>query len=119
MLPGLLLAIFLLVRVGMFGELLIFDRGYGAIDAIKGNWELTEGHFCILFAFMLLLGLINLAGALLCCVGLLFSFPFTIIVTTAGYLLIAGTRPPLERPYESGGYGGPQRFDADDRYGDR
>src|SRR5262249_355132 len=47
---GVLLVIALLVssyfevRLGLFSVHLILDRGYGAIDALKGTWELTRGH---------------------------------------------------------------------------
>jgi hypothetical protein len=47
---------------------------------------------------MLLLGLINIGGILMCGIGLLFVFPLTTLVLLAGYLLIAGSRPPVEAP---------------------
>jgi hypothetical protein len=113
------ISIYLGVRLGLFGTALILDRRYRAIDAMRGSWELTQDHFWSLFAVQLVLGLILLGGVLLLCVGYLFALPFVTLVNTAGYLLIAGTRSPLERPYESsGGYGGGQRYDADDRYGE-
>ena len=39
--------------------------------------------------------------------------PFTVLVTTAGYLLIAGTRPPLESPSPYGGAYRPYGRDDD------
>jgi hypothetical protein len=44
------------------------------------------------------MGLINLGGLLLCLVGVLFTIPFTTLITTASYLLVAGRRPPLREP---------------------
>lgn len=93
---GLLPATYLQVRMGMFATCLIVDRGCGPIEAISGNWELTRGHFWGLLGVSIVLGLINLAGALLCLVGLLFAVPFTALALTAGYLLIAGTQKPIE-----------------------
>jgi uncharacterized membrane protein len=95
-------AIYFSIRLTMFGQQLILDRHYGAVDSLKGSWELTDGHFGGLFGAALVLGLVNVAGLLLCGIGFLFSMPFTVLVTTAGYLLIAGTRPPLEKPRPPG-----------------
>jgi hypothetical protein len=77
---------------------LILDRKCGAVESIQGSFRLTRGHFWGLLGVVLLLGLINIAGLLLCLVGVLFTFPFTQLVLVAGYLLIAGTRPPVEAP---------------------
>jgi hypothetical protein len=89
---------YVLTRAGTFCWLLILDRGYGPLEAIRGSWNLSRGHFWSLFGVGLLLGLVNLGGEMLLCVGLLFTMPLTALVWTAGYLLVAGTRPPLEAP---------------------
>jgi hypothetical protein len=112
-----LISIYLGVRLAIFGVPLILDRRYRAVDARRGSWELTQDHFWSLFAVELVLGLITIGGLALLCVGYLFAVPFVALVNTAGYLLIAGTRPPLEKPYEAAG--GFERYDADDRYGYR
>jgi hypothetical protein len=121
MLLALPVIIFVSVRLLMFGQQLILDRRYGAVDALKGNWELTDGHFGMLFVVELVLGLIMVAGILACFIGYLFALPFTVLVTTAGYLLIAGTRPPLERPDAYGSYRAYDRVIDEDRgpYGQR
>jgi hypothetical protein len=91
-------AVYVQVRVQTFGWQLIIDRRFDAIEAMKGSWRLTRGHFWSLFGVQLLLGLINQAGGLACGVGLLFTLPLTALVSSAGYLLVAGTRPPREGP---------------------
>jgi hypothetical protein len=89
--------IYLSVRVSTFCVPLIIDRDCNATEAIQGSWALTRGHFWGLFGIALLLGLINLGGLLALLVGFLFTFPLTVLVSAAGYLLIAGSRPPVER----------------------
>jgi hypothetical protein len=96
-----LLAAYVSVRTSFFALPLIIDRGFGATEAIAGSWTLSRGHFWGLFGVVLLLGLINLGGLLLCFVGLLFTIPLTTLVTCAGYLLVAGSRPPVELPEQN------------------
>jgi uncharacterized membrane protein len=95
---ALLVSCYVGVRTGTFGVMLIIDRHFEALEALQGSWRMTRNHFWGLFGLQLLLGLINLAGVLLFGVGVLFTFPLTILVLVAGYLLVAGKRPPVERP---------------------
>ena len=91
---GLVVVIFLQVRLLVFAQAIIFDRNLGAMDAMKANWELTRGHFWGLFGVSLLLGLILLGGVLACLIGVLFALPYTVLILNAGYLLITGARGP-------------------------
>jgi hypothetical protein len=76
---------------------LIIDRNYGAAEALKGSWQLTRKPKQLLITFVvnLLIQAINTVGLSACYVGMLFSAPLTILITTAGYLLIAGSVPPV------------------------
>jgi hypothetical protein len=94
----LLASMFIIVRLSFFSVPLIVDRALGPIEAIQGSWTLSRGHSLGLVGVSILLGLINLAGAMLCLVGVLFSAPLVYLTTAAGYLLVAGTRPPLRQP---------------------
>ena len=91
---GLVVVIFVQVRLFLFAPAIIFDRNLGAMDAMKANWELTRGHFWGLFGVSLLLGLIILGGVLACLIGTLFAVPYTVLILTSGYLLITGARGP-------------------------
>jgi hypothetical protein len=97
-LVGLLALCYFGLRISFFALPLIIDRSCGPVEAIRGSWVLTRGHFWPLFGVAMLLGLINLGGALPLLVGLLATVPLTSLVSNAGYLLIAGTRPPLPGP---------------------
>jgi hypothetical protein len=94
-LPGLLVFLYLYTRLITFALPLAIDRRYGALEALGRSWDLTRGHFWPLLGLHLLLGLINVAGALCFLMGLFFTLPFTTLVWNAGYLLVAGTRPPV------------------------
>jgi len=91
-------AIYVVTRATCFCMPLIIDRNCGALEAMKASWELSRGHFWGLFGTHLVLGIIAGAGILLCFVGVLFTVPFAIMAQVAGYMLIAGSRPPLELP---------------------
>jgi hypothetical protein len=43
-----------------------------------------------MFLVYLVLGLMNLAGALLCGLGLLFTVPFSMLAMTVAYLMMTG-----------------------------
>src|SRR5262249_48293697 len=80
-----LLVSFYGIRMGFFAVPLIIDRSYGPADAMRASWQLSKGHFWSLFGITLLLGLMNIA---------IITIPLTNLIRTAGYLLVAGTRPP-------------------------
>jgi hypothetical protein len=89
--------IYILVRMSCFNVPLIIDRNYGPIEAIQGSWTVSRGHFWGLFGCYLLFSIIGGLGALACGIGVLFTLPLFHVGTTAGYLLIAGTRRPRRR----------------------
>jgi phage FluMu protein Com len=95
-LAGLCGLVYILTRATCFCQQLIIDRGCGPLEAIQGSWALSRGHFWGLFGIQLLLQLINFGGQMACGIGTLFTLPLTLLVWNAGYLLVAGTKPPIE-----------------------
>jgi hypothetical protein len=89
------------IRLLLFAPSIIFDRNLGAMEAMKANWELTRGHFWGILGVGILLFLILIGGALACGIGELFAIPYVTLILNAGYLLIAGRREPIDRPYVS------------------
>jgi predicted Zn finger-like uncharacterized protein len=77
------------IRLTFFAIPLIIDRGFSVSEAMQGSWTLSKGHFWGLFGVAFLLGIINIA---------LITIPLTMLIQTAGYLLIAGTQKPLKDP---------------------
>lgn len=97
-LVSMVITAFVATRIATFATFLIIDRDFGAVEALKGSWVLTQNHFWALFGINLVLALINVGGVLACCIGVLFTFPLTLLTQSAGYLYVAGTRPPLPSP---------------------
>ena len=58
--------------------------------------RLAIANFLAALGVVILLGLINVGGALALGVGILFTFPYTLLVWSAGYQLIAGSEPPVK-----------------------
>ncbi|MFL5342900.1 MAG: hypothetical protein ACJ8F7_22425 [Gemmataceae bacterium] len=89
-------AVYVWLRLGFFSHFLIIDRNCGAIESLKGSWLLSRGHFWgLLGTLLLVLFLVYLSGLLTLGIGMLFTLPRAILVLNAGYLKIAGSRPPV------------------------
>ncbi len=90
-------AFYVWFRLAIFARQLIIDRGFGAIQALKGSWELTRGHFWGLAGtFLLVLALVYLSGVFTLGIAMLFTLPRALLVLNAGYLEISRAR--LGRP---------------------
>jgi GYF domain 2 len=59
----------------MFTLPLIVDKRLDFWPAMQTSWKMVRKHWWQLFGLIILVGVLNLAGVLLCCVGLLFSMP--------------------------------------------
>ena len=62
-----------------FFSCFIVDKGVGPIEALKRSSAITKGAKWDLFLFNLLLGLINLLGAICLLIGLLVTIPITMV----------------------------------------
>lgn len=83
--PGILLAI------AFFPCLyLAVDKRADIGTALSRATQLTRNHWGPLFGFMILAFLLNLLGALLCGIGLLVTYPITIVAGGYMYRAIAG-----------------------------
>src|SRR6185312_15072946 len=72
---------------------LIVDRDLGAIESLTASREITQGNKLSIFAVGLIGGLLYLAGALVCCVGAIFTGPYVVLSFTVMYLLMSGGQP--------------------------
>ncbi|MGH6793024.1 MAG: hypothetical protein ACRECF_09850 [Methyloceanibacter sp.] len=73
----------------MFTSFIVIDRELGPIDAMKESKRITSGHKWPLLWFLLVLALINLAGAIALVVGLLVTVPVTSLAFTHAYRVLA------------------------------
>lgn len=53
-----------------FVGLVVLDKNLHYVDALKASWRMTDGRKWDLLVLLILLGLLNFAGVLACCVGL-------------------------------------------------
>ncbi len=71
--PGIILALKYL-----FYQIIVVDEKTQAIEALKRSGQLTDGAKWQLFLFLVILYVLNIAGALCFVIGLLFTVPMTI-----------------------------------------
>jgi hypothetical protein len=86
----LLPAIFLTVN-WIFTLWLVIDKGLGFWPAMGASWKMVRKHWWLVFVLFVIVFVLNFVGALLCCVGLLFSMPLTLGATAQAYETIFGT----------------------------
>jgi hypothetical protein len=67
--------VFLSVRF-LLAQLIALDRPEGAVDAYRLSWRITRGRFWTIFALMVVLMILGMAGVLALLVGLIFVLPF-------------------------------------------
>lgn len=82
--PGIIVAIIL----GFFGFAIV-DRGDGVGDAFRRSSDITKGQRGTLFVLGLAILGINILGAILCGVGLLVSYPVTIVAGGYAYRVLS------------------------------
>jgi uncharacterized membrane protein len=85
--PGIIFA----VAFGFYG-FVIAERGegVGVIDSLKESADLTRGNRWQLFGLGIVLLLINIVGAILCGIGLIFTLGITIIAWAYVYRTLRG-----------------------------
>jgi uncharacterized membrane protein len=86
--PGLVVA-----AMYKFTYLFIFDKRMDFWPAMQASHAVVKTDYMGFTLFLIVLGLINLLGALCCIVGLFISVPVTIVAITAAYRDIVGFEP--------------------------
>ena len=99
------------IRLSQY-QFLIFDNKAGAIDSLAMSVELTRGKSLQLLGMILLAIPINLLGVLACCVGTLFTMPFTILMWAVTYFALTGQ--PVADPTAPYRHAGPKPLAPDD-----
>jgi hypothetical protein len=69
---------------------LIIDKQMDFWDAMKIGFKRINKRWLHVFGFTVVIGLINLAGFCVCCIGVIFTFPLTIAMTICVYEIIFG-----------------------------
>jgi hypothetical protein len=69
---------------------LIIDKQMKFWPAMKASWKKVHQHWWLLLGFVVVIGLLNIAGVCACCVGALFTAPISIAATMFAYETIFG-----------------------------
>jgi hypothetical protein len=86
--------IYVSIRLVFFSHFLIVDRDCGPIEALKGSWILSRGHFWGLFGSMILILMcVYFVTFITLGIGMFFALPRAVLMLNAGYLLVAGSEP--------------------------
>ena len=64
---------------------LIIDQQMDFIAAMKASWKMVNKHWFVIFGLILLISVLNLAGMVLCCVPVLFTFPVGLAALMIAY----------------------------------
>jgi hypothetical protein len=95
---GLSFASFFAVRVRLRPfAFLILDREAGVVKSLRLSLRLSRGRVASLFLIHLAQWTINFAGALVCCLGLFVSLPFTSLISAVTYDMLVADLPPIDR----------------------
>ena len=79
----------------MFAYHFIFDKGLDFWPAMQASHEVVKKNYFGFTMFIVVLGLLNLAGVLLCLVGVFFTMPITYVAISAAYRDNVGFDPSL------------------------
>jgi hypothetical protein len=88
-----LLPVYILAAVGItfvtvrtsFVTCFIVDQESGSSEAISQSWALTKGHFWFVIMLYLCMLAVNILGAMIIFIGLLFTVPFSSIILIIAY----------------------------------
>ncbi len=86
---GLIIGAYIVMLGLMFTQTIVWDHRLGAVDAMKRSWTLMDGNKLQLFVLMLAVTLLNIAGAMMCGVGMFVTAPLSVGVIVSFYDRIA------------------------------
>lgn len=93
----LLVPVIYLSTVWIFSLPLVIDKGLGFWQAMETSRKVVNKHWWSVFGLLIVIGLINMAGVLLCCVGLFLSFPLGIAAMMYAYETLFSSREATAR----------------------
>jgi len=67
---------------------LIIDKQMDFWTAMKTSWKMVGKHWWLVFGLFILVGLLNVVGVLLCCIGVLFTVPIGLGAMMYAYEII-------------------------------
>lgn len=89
LLPGIYLSV-----SWIFGVPLVIDRNLAFWDALELSRKMVSKHWFMMFAFLLVVGLLSMCGLIACCVGVLVTMPIATVAIMYAYEDIFGRQAP-------------------------
>ena len=90
-------SVVLVVTLGFtFAYPLIVDRKLQGFDAVKLSFKAAMGNFFRLLGLVILCGLVNAVGVMVCYIGVFFTFPITYAAVAVAYEQVFGLAHPNE-----------------------
>ena len=89
------------VAISQFLFAIVDKPNLGAIESLKYSSRITKGHRLEIVALFFIVGLVNLAGALLLGIGLIFSVPFSFLILATAYTALAPGSPLAKPAFKS------------------
>lgn len=75
-----------ILMIGLFlHPMVIVDKNLGAVDSLKASWRLMNGHKLQFFILLILISFVNMLGMLACGLGLIFTYPVSLVALTMFY----------------------------------
>jgi hypothetical protein len=82
----------------MFAAYFVVDQKYEPLESLKASWRISRGVVWKLIGLSIVLGLINVAGMVALFVGLLITFPISIVALAYAYRTLAGSSKSVPSP---------------------
>ena len=98
-LVGFLIFVFVTVRL-YFAPFFMVDQDFGAIDAVKASWAVTDDQKLMTFLLALVAGLIGIAGFIVFFIGVIFTGIVQYAIWTSAYRQMY----PAGQDFVPGGY---------------
>ena len=79
----------------LFGLPIVFFENASATDAIKKSYNMAKDNYGVVLGIALLASLIAIAGIVVCCVGIIVTFPFIYSAIYSSYCAYFGAPKPI------------------------
>jgi hypothetical protein len=89
LLPGIYLSV-----SWIFGVPLVIDRNMAFWDALELSRKVVSKHWFMMFAFLLVVGLLSMCGLIACCIGVFVTMPIGTVAIMYAYEDIFGRQAP-------------------------
>ncbi len=93
------------LKLSQFFSVILDSSRLGAMASLKESLRLTRGHTLGILALIFIAGLVNLAGAILLGIGLIFSVPYSFLILASVYTALAPrSNAGVAKPAVAGAY---------------